>query len=167
MLLVVLGMFGFGFAMVPLYNVFCDITGLNGKTRELAEAEAVQRFEPDEDRWVTVEFLASNNQQMPWEVAPALKRMRVNPGKIYETSYVAHNATGRDMVGQAVPSIAPSKSARFFSKTECFCFTQQPLKAGETRDMPLRFVIDPALPEDVNTLSLAYTFFDVTEQAVN
>jgi cytochrome c oxidase assembly protein subunit 11 len=166
-LLVTVAMFGFGYAMVPLYDILCDITGLNGKTGQLAEAEAVAQYQEDVTRWVTVEFIANNNEQMPWELAPVVRRMKVHPGRVYATAYLATNPTGRHMVGQATPSVAPSRGSRYFNKTECFCFTRQPLGAGESKEMPVRFIVDPALPKDISTLTLAYTFFDVTDQAVN
>ncbi len=165
MALVVVMMFGFGYLLVPLYNVFCDITGLNGKTGRMAEAEAASRYQPDLDRLVTVQFVVNNSAQMPWEVTPEVAQMRVHPGQVYETIFTAHNGTSRAMTGQAVPSVAPGLANRHFNKTECFCFTKQDLAAGETKAMPLRFIVAPALPEKIKTLSLAYTFFDVTGQS--
>jgi cytochrome c oxidase assembly protein subunit 11 len=104
---------------------------------------------------------------MPWEFGPVVTSMQVHPGKVYQTSFTAHNPTARNMIGQAVPSVAPGKASRYFNKTECFCFNQQPLAAGETKDMPLRFIVDPNLPGEVSTLTLAYTVFDVTQVAMN
>ena len=101
---------------------------------------------------------------MPWDFKPVTSSMQVHPGQMYGTTFTASNTTGRDMVGQAVPSVAPTKASRYFNKTECFCFDQQPLAAGETKDMPLRFIVDPRLPKSVKTLTLAYTLFDVSEQ---
>jgi cytochrome c oxidase assembly protein subunit 11 len=164
---VAVAMFGFGYLLVPLYNVFCDITGLNGKTGQVAEAQVAARYQEDADRLVTVQFVANNNADMPWVFRPVVNEMQVHPGKVYAASFVAKNPTSRDMVGQATPSVAPGQAGRFFNKTECFCFTRQPLAAGETKEMPLRFIVDPALPKRVNTLTLAYTFFDVTELSVN
>mgnify|MGYP001545772933 CR=1 FL=1 len=156
--LVAVAMFGFGYLLVPLYDVFCEITGLNGKTGRIDEAAVAARYQPDLSRSVTVQFVANNNLGMPWEFGPVVASMQVHPGQIYTT---------RDMVGQAVPSVAPGKASRYFNKTECFCFSQQPLAAGETKEMPLRFIVDPNLPKDVGTLTLAYTVFDVTQVAVN
>lgn len=167
MLVVVAGMFGFGYLLVPLYDVFCEITGLNGKTGQVAEAEVAARYEVDLDRTVTVQFVASNNTDMPWQVGPVVAEMEVHPGEVYATNFVAHNPTSRDMVGQAVPSVAPGVASRFFNKTACFCFDRQPLASGEKKEMPLRFIVSPALPKKVKTLTLAYTFFDVTDQAIN
>jgi len=165
--LVAVAMFGFGYLLVPLYDVFCEITGLNGKTGRLDEAAVVARYQPDLSRSVTVQFVANNNLGMPWEFGPVIASMQVHPGKIYTTSFKARNPTSRDMIGQAVPSVAPGKASRYFNKTECFCFSQQPLAAGESKDMPVRFIVDPNLPKDVGTLTLAYTVFDVTQTAVN
>lgn len=151
-------MFGFGFAMVPLYDVFCDITGINGKTGQI-EAEAALGQKVDEERWVTVEFLASVNGNLPWDFKPMIKKIKVHPGEVTAVSYVAVNKTSNAVTGQAVPSVAPGKAAQYFSKMECFCFTRQTLEPGETKEMPLRFIIDPKLPEDVRTISLSYTFF--------
>jgi len=164
---VAVAMFGFGYLLVPLYDVFCEITGLNGKTGRVDEATVAARYEPDLAREITVQFVASNNLGMPWEFAPGVATMKVHPGKVYTTVFTARNPTGRDMIGQAVPSVAPGKASRYFNKTECFCFNQQPLAAGETKEMPLRFIVDPNLPRDVTTLTLAYTVFDVTQVAMN
>jgi cytochrome c oxidase assembly protein subunit 11 len=158
LLLVVAGMFGFGFAMVPAYNVFCDITGLNGKVNR--RAAAVSAFEPDLNRTVTVEFVANVNQTMPWDFRPEVSRMEIHPGKTYRTRFYARNRTHRSMVGQAVPSVTPGVAAQHFKKTECFCFTEQQFAAGEGRDMPVLFMVDPELPADVEVVTLSYTFFD-------
>lgn len=163
--LVAIGMFGFGYLLVPLYDVFCEITGLNGKTGRVDEAAVTQRYEPDHSRLVTVQFVAANNLGMPWEFAPTVASMQVHPGEVYTTAYVARNPTPASMVGQAVPSVAPGKASRYFNKTECFCFTQQPLAAGEEKEMPVRFIVDPKLPRDVTTVTLAYTVFDVSQVA--
>lgn len=167
MTLVVFAMFGFGYLLVPLYDVFCDITGLNGKTGRVAEAEAAVRYRADLDREITVQFVVNNNSSMPWDVKPVVAEMKVNPGKVYETVFTARNGSSSAMSGQAVPSVAPGQANRYFNKTECFCFTKQDLAAGEIKEMPLRFIVDPALPKQIKTLSLAYTFFDVTGQEQN
>ena len=165
--LVAVAMFGFGYLLVPLYDVFCEITGLNGKTGRIDEAAVAARYTPDESRLVTVQFVANNNQGMPWQFGPEVASMQVHPGKVYTANFSARNPTSQDMVGQAVPSVAPGKASRYFNKTECFCFNNQPLAAGERKDMPLRFIIDPKLPRDVQTVTLAYTVFDVTQAVVN
>ena len=154
----VVAMFGFGFAMVPLYDVFCDITGINGKTGRI-ETEAALSQKVDEDRLVTVEFLSSVNSELPWEFRPMVRRVKVHPGEVTEVSYFARNKTDRLIAGQAIPSLAPGLAAKYFNKTECFCFTRQTLQPGESKEMPLRFVVDPQLPEEIRTVSLSYTFF--------
>ena len=164
---VVVGMFGFGFALVPLYNVFCDITGLNGKTGRI-ELEKALTEAVDEDRLVTVEFLATVNSDLPWEFRPLVKKVRVHPGEITEVNYYARNRTGNRITGQAVPSLAPGLAAKYFNKTECFCFTRQTLEPREGKQMPLRFVVDPRLPKEVRTVSLSYTFYQAQgEEAGN
>ena len=162
---VVLAMFGFGFALVPLYDVFCQVTGLNGKTGRIELEEALSE-KVDEQRMVTVEFLATVNSELPWEFRPVVKKVRVHPGAVTEVKYFARNMTDAAVTGQAVPSLAPGQAARYFNKTECFCFTQQTLGPRESRDMPLRFVVDPDLPAEVKTVSLSYTFYQAGNNAV-
>jgi cytochrome c oxidase assembly protein subunit 11 len=159
---VVVGMFAFGFALVPLYDVFCDITGANGKTGgqyELAETQVV-----DTDREITIQFLTNNNADMSWEFRPGVRKMVVHPGEVNATEFYARNPSLEKMMGQAIPSVTPFHAAEYLHKTECFCFDQQQLSGGESIDMPLRFIIDADLPEDVTTLTLSYTLFDVSEQ---
>ena len=156
-------MFGFGYLMVPIYDVFCDITGLNGKTGSLSMAEA-GKLAVDAERLVKVEFLSTLNQQAAWEFSPAAPSMMVHPGRTYTASYVAVNQLDRPMVGQAVPSVAPAKASTYFSKTECFCFTRQEFAPNEEKQLPLVFVVDPALPDDIATVTLSYTFFDVNSR---
>jgi cytochrome c oxidase assembly protein subunit 11 len=157
-LIIVALMSGFVFALVPLYGLLCDVTGLNGKTRN-EQAKAIS-IEPDLSRTVTVEFIASVNESMPWEFKPEVTRMEVHPGQMYKTSFYARNRTDNDMIGQAIPSVAPGLAALHFKKTECFCFTEQQFAAGEGRDMPLLFMVDKELPAEIGTVTLAYTFFD-------
>jgi len=151
-------MFGFGFAMVPLYDVFCDITGINGKTGRIELEEALSQ-QVDEERLVTVEFLATVHSDLPWEFRPVVRKIKVHPGEVTEVNYFARNKADSLVVGQAVPSVAPGLAAKYFNKTECFCFTRQALGPGESKDMPLRFVVDPELPEEIRTVSLSYTFY--------
>ncbi len=156
-------MLGFGFGLVPLYDVICDITGLNGKTGSITESRAGARV-VDESRAVTVEFVAGLNQSMNWRFAPTTKQLQVKPGEIHEVSYLVKNRNAFRTVGQAVPSVAPAAAAPFFDKIECFCFSEQALEPGEERLMPVRFVVAAELPEHVTTVSLAYTFFDITDK---
>ena len=158
LLVAAIAMFGFGFALVPLYDVFCDITGINGKTGRI-EAEAALSQHVDDKRTVTVEFLSSVHSDLAWDFKPVVKRVKVHPGEVTEVNYMARNRTGEMVAGQAVPSLAPGLAAKYFNKTECFCFTRQTLGPNEEKLMPLRFVVDPELPEEIGTVSLSYTFF--------
>ncbi|MEM9384240.1 MAG: cytochrome c oxidase assembly protein [Pseudomonadota bacterium] len=160
--LMVVSMFAFGYLLVPIYSVFCDITGLGGKTGDRAE-QVVEA--PDLNRVITLEFVASVNQSAPWRFKPVKAKIQVHPGKLYTADFIAENLTGVERIGQAVPSVSPGHAARYLRKTECFCFEQQEFQAGEELVMPVRFIIDPALPDYVDTLSLSYTFFDVTRVA--
>lgn len=158
LLFVVVAMFGFGFALVPLYDVFCDITGLNGKTTG-EQYVSDKPIQIDTSREITVEFLANLNAEMPWEFEPLTRAVKVHPGESSRIEYVARNKTDKDIVGQAVPSVSPGLAAGHFQKTECFCFTEQVLKAGEEKIMPVVFMIDPSVDEDVHEVTLSYTFF--------
>ncbi len=160
--LLTVGMFGFAFALVPLYDVFCEITGINGKTQN-KPYEAVAA-EVDESRTVKVQFIATNNDGMSWEFGPSDNVVRVHPGAITETTFSAKNPTAEFMTGQAIPSVMPLKAAQYFHKTECFCFNSQQLEAGEAVEMPLKFIVDQDLPKDVKTITLSYTLFDVTQR---
>ena len=154
----VVGMFAFGFAMVPLYEKFCEITGINGKTS--GRYELTQAKVADVSRLVEVQFVASNGADMPWQFRPEVETLKVHPGEPVTIRYIAHNVTGRDMVGHAIPSLQPSRGTRFFHKTECFCFQQQPLQAGERVEMPVVFIVDRDLPADIHKLTLSYTMYD-------
>lgn len=159
LLLVVAAMFGFGFALVPLYNVFCQVTGINGKTGGAIDVEAALSETVDRDRLVTVEFTSAVDTGLPWEFRPLVKKMRVHPGAINEALYVARNQSHHAVAGQAIPSVAPGQAALHFNKVECFCFTRQKLGPREEREMPVRFVIDRDLPPEVATVTLSYTFY--------
>jgi cytochrome c oxidase assembly protein subunit 11 len=154
-------MFAFVFVvMVPLYNVLCDALGINGKTS--AQAYTAVDAAVDTGRSITVQFIATNNDGMPWEFRPQVTAMAVHPGAANDTVFFAANPTTQDMVAQAIPSVSPSRAAEYFHKTECFCFNQQPL-GGETNTlMPLQFIVDQDLPKDIKTITLSYTLFDVT-----
>lgn len=157
---VALGMFAFGYALVPLYNVICDVTGLNGKT---GRAEVQAENAADVSRWVTVEFTGNSMSGLPWEFRPQQKTLRVHPGQTAVAYYEARNTTAEAITGQAVPSVAPNKAAAHFKKIECFCFSRQTLAAQETRQMPVRFVVDANLPRDVHTVTLSYAFFNADQ----
>ena len=158
------GMFAFGYALVPMYNVICEVTGLNGKTGRLSE-QAAAAVGVDRNRTVTVEFITTVNENMPWEFHGEVKKMTVHPGEISQASFYAKNNADHAIVGQAIPSVSPGTAAKYFNKTECFCFSQQTLQAGEAKDMPVRFIVDPRLPDDIHTITLSYTFFDTDRGA--
>jgi cytochrome c oxidase assembly protein subunit 11 len=163
LLFIVLGMFGFGFAMVPLYDVFCDITGLNGKTSQQAAVAVAGPV--DTKRTITVEFIANLNASAPWQFTPKVTKMQVHPGEFYRTSFFAKNLTQQHLVGQAIPSVAPGLAAQHFQKIECFCFDRQAFKPGEGREMPVVFRLDPDISSDVSTVTLSYTFFRLADQS--
>jgi len=160
LLLVVCLMFAFGFALVPLYDVMCKALGINGKTADAYSG--VQQV--DTSRSVRVQFLTTNAAGMVWEFYPTADELSVHPGAVNEALFIAHNPTRRPMTAQAIPSVAPARAAAWFHKTECFCFTQQVLMPGERMEMPLRFIVDEALPADIGQLTLGYTLFDITER---
>ena len=160
LLFVVVAMFGFGYLMVPIYDILCDITGLNGKTG-VADVASLDPAAADERR-ITVEFIASRNNTAPWDFRPETLRMVVSPGVSYSTAYLADNLTQRETISQAVPSVSPREASKYFDKIECFCFTEQVFAAGESKRMPLIFIIDPEIPASVTTVTLAYTIFDAT-----
>ncbi len=152
-------MFAFGFALIPLYDVFCVLTGFGGKT---ANAAAVVVAAPNADRTVRVEFVGSVARGSPWQFEPDVSHLDVHPGQLYEAQFRTRNLRDTELVGQAVPSIAPGTAAKFFHKTECFCFTSQQFQPHEERELKVAFMIAPQLPDDVDTLSLSYTYFSVS-----
>jgi len=150
-------MFGLGFAMAPLYEKFCQITGLTDTTAR----KAVKDYSVDKNRLIRVEFDATINQDIKFEFKPLTPFLEVNPGEIREVNFFVKNNSGRDIVAQAVPSVTPVLATTHLNKIECFCFTQQTLKAGEEKIMPLRFVLDDGIPADISTVTLSYTFMDI------
>jgi cytochrome c oxidase assembly protein subunit 11 len=152
------GAFAFGFALVPLYDVLCTLTGAGSK-KNLTQASRIAEH-PDDERLVTVEFVTNLPTVGSWEFAPVVRSMQVHPGRLYQADFNARNLTGRDTYGQAVPDVAPAKAAAFFHKTECFCFTPQHFTVSESKSMPVRFILDPALPANIDRVTLAYTFYD-------
>ena len=153
---VALAAFGFAFALVPLYRIACE--KVFGVRLEQGPQAAVER-DAEQTRWVTVQFDGGVNSKLPWQFAPQQPSMRVQVGRQYEAKYLARNTSDRGIVGSAVPSVAPARASAYFNKTECFCFTAQTLAAGESREMPVRFIVDPGLPAAVKTITLSYTFF--------
>ena len=164
---IVLGMFGFAFALVPIYNSLCQVLGINGKTNKQAIAYDPQTAVVTQNREVTVEFIATNNSGIPWLFYPKTRVLKVHPGEIAKLAFYAENQTDHRMTVQAIPSVTPGIAAKYIKKTECFCFTQQTLNGHEAMDMPLLFHLDPDLPPQVKTLTLAYTLFDVTDRVQN
>lgn len=165
LLVVVVAMFGFGFALVPLYDVFCDITGINGKTEN--QAAVWKDVSVDESRTVTVEFITRTNTGMPWEFRAETKRVEVHPGEVNTVSFYVRNPAGSEIIAQAIPSVSPGQAALYLNKTECFCFNQQPLQAGQEAYMPMSFYVDTNLPEDISYFTLQYTLYDVTARAAD
>jgi len=164
LLIMAVGMFAFGFALVPLYDVFCEITGFGGRTN----AEAVAAVEaPDLSREIRVEFMTTVNSYAPFEFGADADSMTVTPGKMYFATFTAKNLTDTDKIAQAVPSVAPGVAAEHFVKIECFCFNSQEFAGNEERAMPLQFIVDPDLPDYVDTITLQYTFFDTARVASN
>ena len=155
---IALAAFAFTFALVPLYRIACEkLFGIRLENRVVDARGAATAAKST--RLVTVQFDGGVNSKLPWAFKPNQLTMQVRPGEQYETTYFARNTSQRAIVGSAVPSVAPARASGYFSKTECFCFTAQTLAAGEARDMPVRFIVDPALPDDVHTITLSYTFF--------
>ena len=160
---VVVAMFGFAvFVMPPIYDVFCEITGLNGKGSNTADAASTG---VDASRTMNMEFLVGTDKALPWDFTHETAAMKVYPGQITKTMFHVKNRSDHAITGRAVPSISPSEAARYLKKTECFCFREQRLAAGESREMPVIFYIDPAIPRHITTVTLSYTFYNLTDQA--
>lgn len=158
LLTLAVAMFAFGFLLVPIYDVFCDITGIGGKV-DTSGAAVVEVQAVDEGRILTVEFVTTLNQQAPWEFHANVASMEIHPGEFYETTFFARNLTDRELVGRAVPSIAPGEATKYLKKTECFCFNAQDFGPEESKDMPVRFVVDRDIPAHIDRITLSYTFF--------
>ena len=162
----VVGMFGFGFALVPMYDVLCKVTGLGGRTGGLYVYDAA-KVKVDDARVVKVTFLTNTNDGMPWAFWAESNAVRVHPGELNEAKFFVRNTTDHSMVAQAVPSLAPGNAAEFFHKTECFCFSRQVLAPGQQLEMPMRFFVSSDLPRGLDSISLSYTLFDVTQLAAD
>ncbi len=158
LLVVAVLMFGFGFALVPFYDKICEVSGIRNVFKP--DAALIANTQVDASRLVTVEFDA-NTQRLPWTFRPLESHVAIHPGALTEVVYEIRNSLDRPVTGQAVPSYGPQNAVQYFRKLECFCFRQQTLAAGEVRRLPVVFVIDPALPKDINTITLSYTFFEV------
>lgn len=153
-------MFGFCYALVPLYNVLCKATGLNGKIDGKAAVDETQAI--DTARTVTVQFLTTTNANLNWQFRPDVKQVTVHPGETKRVTFFAKNDTQQTMTVQAIPSVTPGMAAKYLKKTQCFCFERQTLAAGESKDMPMIFHLDPELPQEYNTVTIAYTLFDTS-----
>jgi len=155
--LLVFSMFGFGFALVPLYDLICQVTGVQSiAVRSRIQTVPKEASETDTTRWITVKFDTSIHPSLPWKFQVADTRMRVHPGSVYEINYLANNRSSGRTTGQAIPSVTPWQATPYFSKLECFCFKQQTLTGGESAIMPLRFMISPDLPADISSITLSY-----------
>ena len=161
LVVVALGMFGFGFALVPFYYKICAVSGINSGD----EQSLVKNTQVDTSRWVTIEFDANTNEGLPWQFKTTQRSLKVHPGQLVQVEYEAVNDSDHAIVGQAVPSYGPARAGLFFKKIECFCFTPQTLAARERRRMPVMFVLDPAMDKDLHTVTLSYTFFNTDAKA--
>jgi cytochrome c oxidase assembly protein subunit 11 len=157
--LVAVLMFGFGYAMIPLYSVLCKVTGINGKTETVATLPQ-GGLKVDTTRMITVEFTGLANSGLPWDFKPEQNEIKVHPGEVKVVNFIVRNYSTEKITGRAIASVAPNRSARHFKKLESFGFTLQTLAAGETRKMPVRFYVDTRLPKDLNRITLSYTFFN-------
>lgn len=164
LLLLAVAMFGFGFLLVPLYDVFCEITGFGGRTNDVAVA---MEERPDESRTIRIEFMTTVNEYAPWEFAPDERVMYVTPGRMYSATFTARNLSDSTKIGQAIPSVAPVAASDHFRKIECFCFENQDFAANEERVLPLAFIVAPELPAYVDTITLGYTLFDTVRLTTN
>lgn len=159
---VVVGMFGFGYALVPLYDVLCELTGINGKADKSAVKES--NYQVDSSRELTIEFLTTINQQTPLRFWAEKKQLVINPGKYYTVNFYAENKSGNTLNSQAIASFSPGQAANYVEKVECFCFQQQVFQPGEIKTMPMRFVVKPDITQEIKTITLSYTFFDSTKK---
>jgi cytochrome c oxidase assembly protein subunit 11 len=155
---VVAGAVLFTASLVPLYNVLCQVTGFNGKTKG-APAQMSKSMKVDESRWVTVEFIGNTMSGLSWDFYPKQASIRIHPGQIELATYFARNVTDKPATGQAVPSVSPGQAAPYFKKIECFCFQRQELMPGEIKEMPLTFYVSPDLPKGIETITLSYAFY--------
>ena len=153
-------MFAFGFALVPLYDVFCEVTGINGK---VFQSENADKLVIEEGRPLGLQFISTNNENMPWTFEPSEKVMTISTGKYYTATFYVKNTTDTKMTAQAVPSVAPSNAAAHLKKLECFCFEQQELAPGEEALLPVKFLISNELPNQIKNVILSYTIFDITD----
>ncbi|WP_261875055.1 cytochrome c oxidase assembly protein [Vibrio rarus] len=161
-----LAMFGFGFALVPLYDILCEQLGINGKTSTVA-AVPPTAMQVDKSRTIKVEFVSHISAGLPIAFEPQSKVIKVHPGEVVRTAYIATNHSQSALVAQAVPSVTPGLGATHFNKIECFCFNQQPLKAKQQAELPLLFYVEHDLPDSIHTLTLSYTLYDISDSVDN
>jgi cytochrome c oxidase assembly protein subunit 11 len=165
LLLLTAAAFAFGFALVPLYNVFCAATGLNGRTRDgfgvggIARPEILSNFPVDRSRTLRVEFTGTVMPGLPWEMRPRANAIDLHPGELHEITYIVRNTSRYPLVGRAIPSVSPPQAGRYFQKLECFCYEELTFAPGESRELPLRFVIRPEVDADLSELTLSYAFY--------
>jgi cytochrome c oxidase assembly protein subunit 11 len=152
------GFLGFGFALVPLYNVLCDVTGYGDRSKLQQAASVIEA--PDDTRTITIEFLSSVPTFGSWEFRPQRAQIEVHPGRLYEAKFYARNLRDAPVTAQAIPSIAPLQATQYFHKTECFCFRPQHFASQEARELSVRFIVDPKLPATIDRLTLAYAMYD-------
>lgn len=155
-------MFAFGFALVPLYNLICDVTGINGKVETVAYA-LQETVKIDTSRQVDMQFVVIKNGDMTWDFATQEKTLTMHPGEMYTIQYAARNPTNSAMTAQMIPSVSPGVAAQYVHKIQCFCFDSQTLDAGEEKEFVVRLFIDPNIPKDIQQVTLAYTIFDVSD----
>ena len=153
-------MFAFGFALVPLYDVFCEVTGLNGK---VFQSEHSDDLIAEQGRPLSLQFISTNNENMPWKFEPSVKVLKIETGKYYTATFSVKNTTGKKMTAQAVPSVAPSNAAAHLKKLECFCFEKQELMPGEEALLPVKLLVSNELPSNIKNVILSYTIFDITD----
>jgi cytochrome c oxidase assembly protein subunit 11 len=156
LVVVALVMFGFGFALVPLYKKICETTGVNN----LIGADQVRNTQVDASRTLTIQF-DTNTRDLPWEFRPLQRSVNAHPGEMVQVMFEVRNTAAASVVGQAIPSYGPQAAGQFVKKVECFCFARQELKPHETRQMPVQFVVDPQLPPEVSVITMSYTFFEL------
>jgi len=172
LLVLVAASFVFAFALVPLYNVLCAVTGFNGKTAGKAGgfgigglvATAAVPSAVDRSRMVTVEFTGTVMPGLPWEMRPLTVSLETHPGEVQQVRYLVRNTSTRPVTAQAVPSVTPGQAALHFDKIECFCFSQQALAPGESKEMPLIFIVKPDIDKDIRHITLSYAFFSIDGQ---
>tara|TARA_R110002049_G_scaffold237307_10_gene410413 strand:- start:1008 stop:1571 length:564 start_codon:yes stop_codon:yes gene_type:complete len=162
---IVVGMFAFGFMLIPLYTVFCEVTGLNGKTGGQYQG-ALTEVVTDNSRTVKIQFVANRNANLPWQFSPQHEQIELTLGERKQTFFHVMNTYNSPVVSQAIPSVSPAAAASHLHKIECFCFKQQSLQAKEGKNLSLVFFIDSDLPADINKLTLSYTLFDITDSAI-